>query len=109
MAIGLAGGNSFMEDYTYHLEKDKELVLGAHMLATRECCRRKSKVRDPSPGNSGNEEIPRPRRKDHRDRHGGHQENHRQRADVIHVPHTDEPLQPLLTVVPLQLIAIRSS
>ena len=32
MAIGLPGGNSFMEDYTYHLEKDKEMVLGAHML-----------------------------------------------------------------------------
>ena len=26
------GGVSFMEDYTYHLEKDRELVLGAHML-----------------------------------------------------------------------------
>ena len=32
MATGLPGGNSFMEDYTYHLEKDNELVLGAHML-----------------------------------------------------------------------------
>jgi len=26
------GGTSFMEDYTYNLEKGKELVLGAHML-----------------------------------------------------------------------------
>ena len=32
MGTGLAGGNSFMEDYTYHLEKGRELVLGAHML-----------------------------------------------------------------------------
>ncbi|MCL6525163.1 MAG: L-arabinose isomerase [Thermoflavifilum sp.] len=32
MAIGLPGGNSFMEDYTYHLEPGNELVLGAHML-----------------------------------------------------------------------------
>lgn len=32
MATGLAGGNSFMEDYTYHLEPGNELVLGAHML-----------------------------------------------------------------------------
>ena len=32
MAIGLPGGNSFMEDYTYHLENNKEMVLGAHML-----------------------------------------------------------------------------
>ena len=32
MAIGLPGGNSFMEDYTYHLEPGNEMVLGAHML-----------------------------------------------------------------------------
>ncbi|HXB45454.1 MAG TPA: L-arabinose isomerase [Puia sp.] len=32
MATGLAGGNSFMEDYTYHFEPDNELVLGSHML-----------------------------------------------------------------------------
>jgi L-arabinose isomerase len=31
-AAGLAGGTSFMEDYTYHLEPGSELVLGAHML-----------------------------------------------------------------------------
>lgn len=32
MATGLKGGNSFMEDYTYHFEPGNELVLGAHML-----------------------------------------------------------------------------
>lgn len=32
MAKGLKGGTSWMEDYTYHLEAGKELVLGAHML-----------------------------------------------------------------------------
>lgn len=32
MASGLSGGTSFMEDYTYHLEKGQELILGAHML-----------------------------------------------------------------------------
>jgi len=32
MSAGLSGGASFMEDYTYHLEKGQELVLGAHML-----------------------------------------------------------------------------
>lgn len=32
MAIGLEGGNSFMEDYTYHFEPGNEMVLGAHML-----------------------------------------------------------------------------
>ncbi len=32
MAHGLPGGNSFMEDYTYHFEPGNEMVLGAHML-----------------------------------------------------------------------------
>ncbi len=32
MAAGLPGGNSFMEDYTYHLDPDNPMVLGAHML-----------------------------------------------------------------------------
>jgi L-arabinose isomerase len=32
MAAGLKGGNSFMEDYTYHFEPGNSLVLGAHML-----------------------------------------------------------------------------
>lgn len=32
MAHGLQGGNSFMEDYTYHFEKGNEMVLGSHML-----------------------------------------------------------------------------
>jgi L-arabinose isomerase len=32
MATGLKGGTSFMEDYTYHLDPDRGLVLGAHML-----------------------------------------------------------------------------
>jgi len=32
MASGLNGGNSFMEDYTYHFEPSNEMVLGSHML-----------------------------------------------------------------------------
>ena len=32
MGSGLKGGNSFMEDYTYHFEKDNSMVLGSHML-----------------------------------------------------------------------------
>src|ERR1700749_393741 len=32
MATGLPGGNSFMEDYTYHFDPGNELVLGSHML-----------------------------------------------------------------------------
>lgn len=32
MSAGLAGGTSFMEDYTYHFAKGHEAILGAHML-----------------------------------------------------------------------------
>ncbi len=32
MGAGLKGGNSFMEDYTYHFDPQNSLVLGAHML-----------------------------------------------------------------------------
>jgi len=32
MASGLTGGNSFMEDYTYHFEPGNNMVLGSHML-----------------------------------------------------------------------------
>ena len=32
MGSGLRGGNSFMEDYTYHFDPSNPLVLGAHML-----------------------------------------------------------------------------
>ncbi len=32
MAVGLKGGTSFMEDYTYHLNAKSTKVLGAHML-----------------------------------------------------------------------------
>lgn len=32
MGSGLKGGNSFMEDYTYHFEPANEMVLGSHML-----------------------------------------------------------------------------
>jgi len=32
MASGLPGGNSFMEDYTYHFDPNNPLVLGSHML-----------------------------------------------------------------------------
>jgi L-arabinose isomerase len=31
-SAGMSGGTSFMEDYTYHLEPGRQLVLGAHML-----------------------------------------------------------------------------
>ncbi|MCX2452484.1 L-arabinose isomerase [Pedobacter sp. PLR] len=32
MGAGLAGGNAFMEDYTYHFDPENSMVLGSHML-----------------------------------------------------------------------------
>lgn len=32
MASGMKGGNSFMEDYTYHFDSTNPMVLGSHML-----------------------------------------------------------------------------
>jgi L-arabinose isomerase len=32
MGSGMPGGNSFMEDYTYHFEPNNQMVLGSHML-----------------------------------------------------------------------------
>jgi L-arabinose isomerase len=32
MGAGLDGGNSFMEDYTYHFDPENRMVLGSHML-----------------------------------------------------------------------------
>ncbi|CAG0906753.1 unnamed protein product [Cyprideis torosa] len=32
MAVGLEGGTSFMEDYTYHFTPQKAYVMGSHML-----------------------------------------------------------------------------
>ena len=32
MASGMKGGNSFMEDYTYHFDPINQMVLGSHML-----------------------------------------------------------------------------
>ena len=32
ISAGRKGGVSFMEDYTYHLVKGEEKILGAHML-----------------------------------------------------------------------------
>ncbi len=36
MGAGLPGGNSFMEDYTYHFDPASPLVLGSHMLEVDE-------------------------------------------------------------------------
>ncbi|PLK44052.1 L-arabinose isomerase [Emticicia sp. TH156] len=32
MASGMKGGNTFMEDYTYHFDPENTMVLGSHML-----------------------------------------------------------------------------
>ena len=51
MASGLKGGNSFMEDYTYHLEPGNEMVLGAHMLGNLSVHHnRKTFLRNSPPG-----------------------------------------------------------
>ena len=42
MSSGLAGGTSFMEDYTYHLDPKGPKVLGAHMLRSAPRSRRES-------------------------------------------------------------------
>ncbi len=58
MGDGKGGGTSFMEDYTYHLEKGNELSLGAHML---EVCPSVSKDRariEVSPLGIGDREPP---------------------------------------------------
>jgi L-arabinose isomerase len=45
MAVGLTGGNSFMEDYTYDFDGDDSTVLGSHML---EICPTLSEAPKPS-------------------------------------------------------------
>src|SRR5260221_2799865 len=37
MSHGLKGGNSFMEDYTYHFDPSNPMVLGAHKIGRASC------------------------------------------------------------------------
>ncbi len=68
MADGLPGGTSFMEDYTYHLAPDGELVLGAHMLEVcpvdrgEQAHARNSSAVDRRPGRPGPPGVQRARR-----------------------------------------------
>ena len=48
MGTGLAGGTSFMEDYTYHLDPKGAKVLGAHMLEVCPTIARKPDARGAS-------------------------------------------------------------
>jgi len=60
MAIGLEGGTSFMEDYTYHFSNDGMKVLGAHMLEVCESiAREKPKLEIHPLGIGGKDNPPR--------------------------------------------------
>lgn len=58
MASGLPGGNSFMEDYTYHLEPGNMLVLGAHMLEISPSLARKKPSCEIHPLSIGGKDAP---------------------------------------------------
>ncbi len=58
MGTGLPGGASLMEDYTYHLEPGKELILGAHMLEVSPSLSSKKARLEISPLGIGGKEDP---------------------------------------------------
>jgi L-arabinose isomerase len=58
MALGLPGGTSFMEDYTYHLEPGNNKVLGAHMLEVCESIADGKPVLDVMPLSIGGKSDP---------------------------------------------------
>jgi len=58
MSLGLQGGTSFMEDYTYHLEPGNNKVLGAHMLEVCESIADGKPVLDVMPLSIGGKSDP---------------------------------------------------
>ncbi|MHB8579784.1 MAG: L-arabinose isomerase [Ignavibacteriaceae bacterium] len=58
MSSGLAGGTSFMEDYTYHLAPSYNKVLGAHMLEVCESIAEGKPVLDVKPLSIGGKSDP---------------------------------------------------
>lgn len=58
MSIGLKGGTSFMEDYTYHLDPSGMKVLGAHMLEVCESLRENKPILDVHPLFVGGKDDP---------------------------------------------------
>ncbi|HBO38652.1 MAG TPA: L-arabinose isomerase [Pasteurellaceae bacterium] len=60
MGYGLPKGSSFMEDYTYNLDENNELVLGAHMLEVCPSIAQEKPILDIKPlGIGGKEDPPR--------------------------------------------------
>jgi len=60
MGSGQAGGNSFMEDYTYHFEANNAMVLGSHMLEICESIAQGKPSCEIHPLGIGGKEDPRP-------------------------------------------------
>lgn len=58
MGYGLPKGSSFMEDYTYNLDENNELVLGAHMLEVCPSIAQDRPVLDIKPLGIGGKEDP---------------------------------------------------
>ena len=58
MGYGLPKGASFMEDYTYNLDENNELVLGAHMLEVCPSIAQEKPVLDIKPLGIGGKEDP---------------------------------------------------
>jgi len=58
MALGLSGGTSFMEAYTYHLEPGNMKVMGAHMLEICESIASERPVLEVKPLSIGGKEDP---------------------------------------------------
>lgn len=58
MGYGLSKGSSFMEDYTYHLTDNNELVLGAHMLEVCPSIAQEKPVLDIHPLGIGKKDDP---------------------------------------------------
>lgn len=58
MGYGLPNGSSFMEDYTYHLNEENEVVLGAHMLEICPSISQEKPILDIKPLGIGGKEDP---------------------------------------------------
>ena len=58
MGYGLPKGSSFMEDYTYHLTEQDELVLGAHMLEVCPSIAQEKPILDIKPLGIGGKDDP---------------------------------------------------
>ncbi|PJG82319.1 L-arabinose isomerase [Caviibacterium pharyngocola] len=58
MSFGLPKGTSFMEDYTYNLDENNEVVLGAHMLEVCPSIAQEKPILDIKPLGIGGKEDP---------------------------------------------------